>query len=180
MSTPAPEFVIVGRVRRAHGIRGELAVESTTDAPDAVFASGRRVLAGTATGDIAPDAAELVMEAVTPFKGGFIISFRGISTRSQAELWRNRYLLLPSHELEPPDEASGEVYLHELPGMQVVLVSGEPLGSVLEVYELPQGLVLDVQRSGGTVMIPFHESVVVEVDASTRIIRVDPPAGLLD
>ncbi|MGH7671150.1 MAG: hypothetical protein ACRENQ_16830, partial [Gemmatimonadaceae bacterium] len=48
----APEFLIVGRVRKAHGIRGELVVEPITDAPDAIFAPGRRVFAGTPSGDV--------------------------------------------------------------------------------------------------------------------------------
>ena len=46
----APALMIVGRVRKAHGIRGELLVEPITDAPDAVFVSGRRLFAGTASG----------------------------------------------------------------------------------------------------------------------------------
>jgi len=57
MTTPA--FIIVGRVRKAHGVRGEVVVEPITDAPDAIFASGRRVFAGTAAGDLAPNRLEL-------------------------------------------------------------------------------------------------------------------------
>ena len=65
MTTPA--FIIVGRVRKAHGIRGEVVVEPITDAPDAVFASGRRVFAGTAGGDLAPNRAELHIASSRPF-----------------------------------------------------------------------------------------------------------------
>ncbi|HEX4470148.1 MAG TPA: hypothetical protein VH080_11465, partial [Gemmatimonadaceae bacterium] len=81
MSAPArpedhEEFIIVGRVRKAHGIRGELVVEPITDAPDMIFAPGRRVLAGTARGDLAPGARELHVEKTSPFKEGLIVSFR--------------------------------------------------------------------------------------------------------
>ena len=50
--TTTPAFIIVGRVRKAHGIRGEVVVETITDAPDAIFAAGRRLFAGTAEGDL--------------------------------------------------------------------------------------------------------------------------------
>jgi 16S rRNA processing protein RimM len=178
MPPSAGEFFIVGRVRRAHGIRGELAVEVITDVPDAVFASGARVFAGTTAGDLRPDRAELHVEQASPFKGGLIVRFREIGDRTEAERWRDRYLLVPATELPPPED--GEVYVHELIDMRVVLASGEELGRVIDVYELPQGLTLDVRRANGTVMIPFSERVVMEVDREARVITVDPPDGMLD
>ena len=175
----SPEFAIVGRIRKAHGIRGEVVVEPITDAPDATFAPGRRVFAGTTDGVRARDGAELTVTEARPFKEGLLVRFDAIPDRTVAELWRDRYLLLPVGELEPPGE--GQVYIHDLVGMRVVLASGEPLGDVLEVYELPQGLVLDVQRvAGGTVMLPFTDMVVTTVSKDTRVIHVDPPEGMLD
>ena len=175
----SPEFAIVGRIRKAHGIRGEVVVESLTDAPDAVFAAGRRVFAGTANGDRARDGAELVVSETRPFREGLLVRFDRIPDRTAAELWRDRYLLLPISELTPP--ADGEVYIHDLVGMNVVLVSGEPIGEVLEVYEVPQGLVLDVKRvAGGTVMLPFSPDVVKRVSPESRVVEVDPPEGMLD
>jgi len=175
----SPEFAIVGRIRKAHGIRGEVVVEPLTDAPDAVFASGRRVFAGTATGDRARDGLELVVAESRPFREGLLVRFDKIPDRTAAELWRERYLLLPLAELTPPGD--DEVYIHELVGMRVVLASGEHLGEVLEVYEVPQGLVLDVKRAaGGTVVLPFSPAVVKKVSADERTIEVDPPNGMLD
>jgi 16S rRNA processing protein RimM len=174
-----PEFAIVGRIRKAHGIRGEVVVEPITDAPDATFAPGRRVFAGTTDGDPARDGAALTVKEAKPFKGGLIVRFDAIVDRTAAELWRDRYLLLPLSELEPPGD--GEVYIHDLVGMQVVLATGEPLGDVQEVYELPQGLVLDVQRTaGGSVILPFNDRVVKLVSRETRTVHVDPPTGMLD
>ena len=175
----SPGFAIVGRIRKAHGIRGEVVVEPLTDAPDAVFAAGRRVFAGTADGDRARDGAELIVDTVRPFREGLLVRFDHIPDRTAAELWRDRYLLLPLAELTPPSD--NEVYIHELVGMTIVLRSGETLGEVLEVYELPQGLALDVKRtSGGTVMLPFSADVVKRVDAAARLVEVDPPEGMLD
>lgn len=177
MSDPSPQLIIVGRVRKAHGIRGDLVVEAMTDAADAVFSPGRRFMAGTAAGDPAKNGAELNVAWATPFKGGFIVHFNEITDRSIAETWRDRYLLLPADELEPLGE--DEVYVHELPGMRVELESGEVIGTVADTYELPQGLTLDVAREGGSVMIPY-DRIVTSVDRAARVIRIDPPEGLLD
>jgi 16S rRNA processing protein RimM len=178
VTSSAGEFFIVGRVRRAHGIRGELAVEMITDVPDAVFASGARVFAGTTTGDLVPERTELHVEQAAPFKGGMIVRFREITDRSEAERWRDRYFLVPAAELSPPED--GEVYVHELIDMRVVLSSGAEVGRVIDVYELPQGLTLDVRRDDGTVMLPFNDRVVTGVDREARVITVDPPEGMLD
>jgi 16S rRNA processing protein RimM len=178
VSSSPGEFLIVGRARRAHGIRGELAVEVITDAPDAVFASGARVFAGTTNGDLDPKRAELHIVRAAPFKGGMIVSFREITDRTEAERWRDRYFLVPAFELSAPED--DEVYIHELIDMRVVLQSGEELGTVIDVYELPQGLTLDVRRQQGSVMLPFSDQVVTRVDRAARVITVDPPDGMLD
>jgi 16S rRNA processing protein RimM len=175
----APEFLIVGRVRKVHGLHGELVVEPITDAPDAVFASGRRVFAGTADGDLAADRQELHVRSARPFKGGYIVAFREIGDRTTADPWRGRFLLAPRDELPPP--AEGEVYQHELLGLRVELPSGEVVGTVEQLYELPQGLVVDVRRTtGGTVMIPYRDGIVVRVDVPGGVLVVAPPVGLLE
>jgi len=88
MTTPA--FIIVGRVRKAHGIRGEVVVEAITDAPDAVFAAGRRVFAGNASGDITTSRQELHIRSVRPFNEGMLVGFDEVPERNAAELWRGR------------------------------------------------------------------------------------------
>jgi 16S rRNA processing protein RimM len=177
-----PAFIIVGRVRKAHGIRGEVVVETITDAPDAIFASGRRVLAGTATGDLAPDRLELHVGTVRPFNEGLLVGFTEVPDRTAAERWRGRYLLLPAAEVAPPDD--DEVYVHELVGMRVELDGGQPVGTVEETYELPQGLVIDVRRAAPreseTVMLPYDERTIASVDRGARVIVVTPPDGLLE
>lgn len=173
------ELVIVGRVRKAHGIRGELIVEPITDEPDAVFAPGRRVFAGTVRGDRAPDGRELHVERTSRFKGGLIVAFREIVDRTTAEQWRERYFLVPRSELTPLDEQ--EVYVHELLGMTVRLESGEAIGEVVDLYELPQGLALDVRLPGkrNTLVLLYDQSV-IDVDRDARAVTVVVPEGLLD
>lgn len=183
MSAPArpdgSEFIIVGRVRKAHGIRGELVVEPITDAPDAIFAPGRRVLAGTARGDLSPGWRELHVEKTSRFKEGLIVSFREIVDRTTAEQWRDRYFLVPRAEVTALDD--GDVYVHELLGMRVQLESGEHLGDIVDTYELPQGLAIDVRRAGraDTVLLSYEQSV-LSVNRDSRMVTVTIPEGLLD
>ena len=132
MSSVPPDLVIIGRVRKAHGIRGDLVVESFSDEPDAIFASGRRVFAGNTAGDPAKDGRTLTIRTSTPFKGGYLVHFDEIDDRDVADTWRERYLLLPSSELTPL--ADDEVYIHELLGMRVVLDGGEDVGIVDATY----------------------------------------------
>jgi 16S rRNA processing protein RimM len=177
-----PEFIIVGRVRKAHGIRGEVVVEVITDEPDAVFASGRRVFAGTAVGDLAPNRLELHIGTTRPFNEGLLVGFAEVPDRNAAETWRGRYLLLPVDELPEPTE--NEVYLHDLVGMRVELSDGQPVGTVEEIYELPQGLAIDVRRAAPrdaeTIMLLYDERTVASVNKTERVIVVTPPEGLLE
>jgi 16S rRNA processing protein RimM len=177
-----PAFIIVGRVRKAHGIRGEVVVELITDAPDAIFASGRRVFAGTVSGDLAPARLELHVASARPFNDGLLVGFAEVPDRTAAESWRGRYLLVPAGEVPAPDD--DEVYVHELLGMRVELVGGEPLGTVDATYELPQGLAIDVRRAAPreteTVMLPYDDRTIASVDKAARTIVVTPPEGLLE
>ncbi|MFL5606424.1 MAG: ribosome maturation factor RimM [Gemmatimonadaceae bacterium] len=177
-----PEFIIVGRVRKAHGIRGEVVVEVITDEPDAVFASGRRVFAGTTAGGLAPNRLELHIGSTRPFNEGLLVGFAEVPDRNAAEAWRGRYLLLPAEELSAPDE--NEVYVHDLVGMRVELSDGQPVGTVEEIYELPQGLAIDVRRpaprNAETVMLLYDERTVASVNKTERVIVVTPPEGLLE
>ncbi len=150
-----------------------------TDAPDAIFASGRRVLAGTA--DRRParaTAPSCTSRRPSPFKGGFIVHFAEIDDRNAAETWRDRYLLLPADELAPLGD--DEVYVHDLLGMRVELASGEPVGTVDEHVRAAAGT--RARRARATTAVdrdslrPHRD----ERRPRARVIRIDPPDGLLD
>lgn len=175
----SPEWVIVGRLRKSHGLRGEIIVEPITDAPAEVFSAGRVLFAGDAAGDPLPDPPKLTVRETRPHVNGLLaVRFEEMHDRDEAARWTNRYLLMPATELEPP--ADGEVYLHELEGMQVVLESGEHVGTVSAVFELPQGLALDVKRESGTLLVPFNEVFIHEIKRAERTVVIAPPPGLLD
>ena len=169
----ADALAIVGLIRNAQGIRGEVVIEPLTDAPDAVFASGRRVFVGE---DM--EEPPFIIERVRPFKGGLMVKFEGIEDRNAADLLRGRYVFSPFDELEPLGE--DEVYLHELIGMKVELDTGEAMGEVTAWYELPQGLTLDVKTTKGSVLIPYRAEVVERIDSDSRTVVVKSDLGLFD
>jgi 16S rRNA processing protein RimM len=183
---PGPEYAIVGLIRKAQGIRGEVVVEPLTDKPNVVFASGSRVFAGTTDGELAvvhdvkgeEEIPTLTITSSKPFKKGLIVQFEELRDRDSAELWRGRYLLAPFSELPPLKE--DEVYLHDLSDMKVVSPTGAEIGTVTSFYELPQGIMLDVKTSRGSVLIPYRAEIIVRTDLETRTIVMDDKLGLLD
>jgi 16S rRNA processing protein RimM len=181
-----PEYAIVGLIRNAQGIRGEVVVEPLTNKPDVVFASGSRVFAGTATGELAivhdvrgeEERPTLTVAGSKPFKKGLIVQFEELKDRDSADLWRGRYLLAPFSELPPLEE--NEVYLHDLVGMKVVSAQGEAIGTVTTFYELPQGIMLDIETPRGSVVIPYRPEIIVQTDIAARTIVIDDKLGFLD
>ncbi|MDQ2890266.1 MAG: ribosome maturation factor RimM [Gemmatimonadota bacterium] len=180
-------YAIVGRIRKPQGIRGDVTVELLTDEPDRLFAPGSRVFAGTATGNIANHPAdranlesreELRVESASPYRGGLIIKFDAIPDRTAAEMWRQRYLLVPNAEITPP--AENEVFMHDLVGMQVRGDDGTEVGNVTGLYELPQGLTLEVTREGSHVLVPYRPAVVRDVDLDERVVTVLMSSGLFE
>ncbi len=177
------ELAIVGRLHRPHGICGALVVEPLTDAPDAIFAPGRRVFAGTVDGAVALDAKskarrELVITESKPFKDGLIVSFDAIHDRTEAERWTGRFVLAPFSELTPPDD--DEFYLHELDGLTAVDHEGNAVGTVTAWYQMPHGILLDVHTARGDVSIPYSERFVLKINRDARSITVDIPAELFE
>jgi 16S rRNA processing protein RimM len=186
MAAPASEYAIVGLIRKAQGIRGEVVVEPLTDKPDVVFASGSRVFAGTPSGDLAlsrdvrgvEETPTLTVASSKPFKKGLIVQFEELRDRDSAELWRGRYVLAPFSELPPLGE--DEVYLHDLVGMRALSSVGAELGKVTAFYELPQGVVLDVATARGSVLVPYRPEMILRTDLDARTVTINDKLGFMD
>ena len=73
-----------------------------------------------------------------------------------------------------------QVYLHDLIGMRVVSTADEELGTVKTFYELPQGLVLDVDAKRGSVLVPYRPEIVVRVDIESRTVVINDKIGLME
>lgn len=162
--------VIVGVIVRAHGIRGEVVVESRTDDPDARFAPGAVLRSDS-------DAALTVVSA-RQHRGRLIVRFAEIADRTAAERWRGRQLLADVADEAPADDAD-EYYDQQLAGLTVVTEAGAPVGTVKEVLHHPAQDLLVVQGPSGEVLLPFVAQIVTVVDIPGGRLVVAPPPGLL-
>lgn len=168
--------LVVGRVAKAHGIRGELAVEVRTDSPEERFAEGT-VLTGQARDG---STRRLTVAAVRPHGGRLLVRFTEAPDRTAAEELRGVLLLVDTEDL-PDIEDPDEFYDHELEGLRAELVDGTPVGTVREVIHAPAGELLAVDRDAGSeVLVPFVAEIVPQVDIAGGRIVIDPPEGLLD
>ena len=168
-------------MRRAHGVRGAWAIEPMTDAPDVVFASGAIVFAGDREGVLSmkegvPTA--LTVEDGRPMNKEWLVRVRELTDRDPADLWRGRYLLVDASRLPEPGE--DEVYVFSLIGMEVQVDGQGTVGHVRDVYEAPQGLLLEVETATGRPLVPWHPGIVEHVDEEARVIVLKPLEGLLE
>lgn len=162
--------VVIGRIGRPHGIRGEVTVEPRTDEPDRRFASGCIVL----TGD-----SHLVVEYSSWHGTRLIVKFEGVGDRGAAELLRGTVLEVDRGTDDRPDDPD-EYYDTDLIGMRAVLSTGEDFGTVREILHLPGQDVVAIDRAGTEVLLPFVQEFVPQVDLQSRQMTVEPPPGLVD
>ncbi|MBF6165628.1 ribosome maturation factor RimM [Streptomyces gardneri] len=170
--------LVVGRVAKSHGVRGELVVEVRTDEPEARFAPGV-----TLRGRL-PRAAELrdfTVESVREHSGRLLVFLAGVSDRAAADALRGMLFVVDSADL-PPSEDPDEFYDHELEGLEVRLTDGTVVGSVREVLHSAAGELLEVRAAedGREILIPFVTAIVPTVSLADGVIVIDPPEGLLD
>lgn len=163
--------VVVGRVGRAHGIKGEVAVSLLTDEPDRRFALGAVV--ASARGP-------LVVASARWHGTRFIVRFADASDRSAAEALRGLELRLAVPATETPADPD-EFYDHQLVGLTIVSPSGAELGVIAQVLHLPAQDVLVVDRGDAReVLVPFVEAIVTDVDLAARRAVVRDEAGLFE
>ena len=165
-------LLVVGRIGRAHGLRGEVTIEVRTDQPEIRFADGSVLVTDP--------------ESVGPLKvihaknhsGRLLIAFEGVDDRTRAEHLRNT-LLLADVDPEAASEED-EYYDFQLIGSSVVLVDGPKIGEVTDVIHLPAQDLLAFLYQGREVLVPFIRQFVPEVDIKGKRIVISPPPGLID
>jgi 16S rRNA processing protein RimM len=162
--------VAVGKITRAHGLRGEVAVLVFSDNPDR-FAPGASVFL--------EDGRELSIGAARANGGRLLVTFAGIEDRTAAERLRGATLVVPVSML--PTLPEGEYWPHQLIGCEVVTESGRSLGPIDDVIANPANdLWSAVDRHGVETLIPALREFVVEVDVEGRRIIVRDLPGLTD
>jgi 16S rRNA processing protein RimM len=167
-----PETVTVGRVLRAHGVRGEVGVAVLSDVPGR-FEPGSGLLAVREGGPPVP----LVVASSRPQKGGLVVRFEGIEDRDRAEELKGLWLEVPRSEV--PAAPLGTYYHWELLGCRC-RAGSEDLGEVVEIVEDGGGLLLVCEGGGRRVPVPFVRDFLREVDVAGGRIELDLPPGLLE
>ncbi|MEV4917072.1 ribosome maturation factor RimM [Streptomyces tirandamycinicus] len=166
--------LVVARIGRAHGVKGEVTVEVRTDEPELRLAPGSVLATDPAS------AGPLTIETGRVHSGRLLLRFEGVKDRSGAEALRNT-LLIAEIDPEALPEEPDEYYDHQLMDLDVVLADGTEIGRITEISHLPSQDLFIVERPDGSeVMIPFVGQIVTEIDLAAQKAVVDPPPGLVD
>jgi 16S rRNA processing protein RimM len=168
--------MIVGRLRKPHGLKGDCTLFPLTDTPETVFTPGRELWLVNLKGDTV--AGPLRVERSRSYHREWLVKFSGVDHRDALDPYRGQFLGVPQESLAPP--AEDEVYLHELDGFSVRLQDDTPLGLVSAVYEMPSGLMIEVQGPKREFLLPYKKEFVQQVDRAGRRLVVSLPEGLLD
>lgn len=166
------DLVAVARVAKPRGIKGEVVADLLTDFPDR-FDGLENVTALT------PNAQRrrLTIERYWFQSGRIVLKFDGIDSIDEAEALRDAEICIPESEAVELEE--GEFYDWELVGCTVETIKGERIGTVRELMRTG-GAELLVIDGAKEFLIPFVEAICVEVDLENKLIRIDPPEGLLE
>ncbi|MEE8559176.1 MAG: ribosome maturation factor RimM [Alphaproteobacteria bacterium] len=173
-SAPQPRpsaRVCLGVITKAHGVGGEVRIKSFTEDPAAVAAYGPVT---DETGDHA-----MILQVVRVSKGVVTARIEGVDDRAAAEALKGRRLYVPREAL--PETEEEEFYHCDLTGLRAELVTGGMLGTVRAIHNFGAGDVLEVEgRDGAGLVVPFTRAVVPVIDTAAGVLKIDPPAGLLE
>ncbi|WP_336922791.1 ribosome maturation factor RimM [Aquipuribacter sp. SD81] len=167
-----PRWLVVGRLGRAHGLRGEVTVLLRTDDPERRLAPGA-VLATD------PDVGDLVVAGARTHQGRWLLALEGVADRDAAEALRDVELLVDATDDAPEPDAW---HVADLVGLRAVSIGGHRLGTVTGLEHGPAQDLLVVRPAAGgpAVRVPFVTALVPEVDVAGGTVTLDPPGGLFE
>jgi len=165
--------VAIAKILRPRGLRGEMVAEVLTDFPER-FDSLQEVTA------VLPDGEhrELSLENAWFQKERIVLKFARVDSIEEAELLRNAEICID--EAQAVELEDGEFFDWQLEGCEVVTLTGEAVGRVRELLRTGGTEVLIIGGDGREVLVPFAESICVDVDIEKKRIVIDPPEGLLE
>jgi 16S rRNA processing protein RimM len=168
-------YLAVARVRKPHGLHGEVVVWVLTDEPERVFAPGAALMPVGEDGKVLGE--PVVVERSRPYHRQWLLKFVGADDRTTVESWRERVLGATVEVLRPPKD--NELYVHEIPGA-AVWSDGRPIGVAKELLESPGGALLSIEVEGREVLVPFRAPILQGVVRDERRIDLALPDGLLE
>lgn len=170
-----PGYLVVGRILGAHGLQGEVKVESFTDFNER-FTPGHQMLVG-------PELTLAEIVTSRPHKGGFLVRFTEVIDRSSAETLLNEWLYIPENAAMDLDEDS--FWVHDIIGLAVQTESQRQLGEIIDVLFTAAHEVYIIRpvpgvNQGRELLIPALMDVVRAVDLETKTVTVRLLPGMLD
>ena len=170
-SSTEPRFLVIGKILRAHGVRGEVRVLLHTDLPER-FTWLKEVYVGE------HDPTLIAVEGVRFHKEFVLVKLAGYDFRDQIDAIKGELLLVPREDAIPL--AEDEYFLFQLVGLDVYADDGEHLGQLQDVIETGANNVFVVQRDGAKdILLPDTEEVVVDIDFDNGRLTVHLLPGLL-
>lgn len=167
----ADDLILVGRVARAHGNKGQVIVNPETDFPEERFAAGATLLVGET----------LVPKRIVAsrlHRGRPVIALEGVDTMDDADALAGADLKMAASDRSPLPQ--GTYYRHDLVGCEVLDTEGRLIGEVAAVEGPIDGSRLVINAPHGEVLIPLAADICVEIDPGAKRIRVAAPEGLIE
>lgn len=161
------ELLAVGRIARAHGVHGEVAVQRLSEV-EARFVPGSVLRL--------EDGRTLTVDTARAHRHRILVKFEEIPDRTAAEALRGEVLLVPAAET-PPLEEEDRYWVHQVVGLEVVTESGRSLGRIREVLGNPAN---DVWATEGGTLVPAVHEVVVAVDLGAGRVTIRELPGLVE
>jgi 16S rRNA processing protein RimM len=179
-ASQGPVRLVVGRIGRAHGIRGEVSVEPRTDEPERRFTQGAWLELRTPDGDQAHGRpARLRVRSCRRHQSRLLVGFVDVSDRTAAEALHGLVLVAEVSPDERPEDPE-EFYDHQLVGLEVRTTDGVPVGTVTEVlHGGGQDLLAVDTADGREALVPFVAALVPVVDLAAGRVEVADRPGLL-
>ncbi|MEL7645847.1 MAG: ribosome maturation factor RimM [Anaerolineaceae bacterium] len=163
-----PAFALIGKLQRAHGVRGEIAMRVLTDFPQRIR-PGKKVFLGI-------DHRQFIISSVRAKEPLLLLCFEGIKTREEAQLLTNLDVFSTVRELPPLP--TGSFYHHQLLGLRV-FESAQFVGEIIEVLETGANDVFVIRQSDGLeLLLPNIPAVILNVDLEQRRMDVEIMEGL--
>ena len=161
--------VVIGRIGRAHGIRGELNVDIRTDEPERRFAPGSSVIY---------DGGTLTITTARHHSGRLVVRFKGFDDRNAAETLHGKILEVEVDTEELPEDPE-EFYDHQLIGLEV-RAGDRVIGKVTQVIHMPEQDTLAITSESREILVPFVLDLVLEVDVREGFLRIADMPGLIN
>ncbi len=167
------DLITIAKVAKTRGLRGEVVAELLTDFPERF--DGLVDIIGTLPNG---NRIDLKIEQYFFQKSRIVLKFAGYDTIEQGEELRSVEISVP--ESEAVELKADEFFDWQLEGCKVETIDGELIGTVRELLRTGGTEVLIVAGPEKEFLIPFAESICIEVDVEEKLIRIDPPEGLLE